>query len=191
MRTRGSPSSSPSPPRSPGRRPHQPWQPRSRSSRSRAPASLGIRWAPTGISGSPRSREEDRSHHDRGDRHGVPDPDVVQRTDGHRAGPTATCGSPRTAARRSAGSRPRRRDGVPRADRDAAPWIVVGSDDNLWFTENSASQIGRITTAGVVTEFVVARPRAADPLASRRGPTATSGSPSSTETGSAGSPRLA
>ncbi len=31
--------------------------------------------------------------------------------------------------------------------------IVSGSDGNLWFTEFSASKIGRITTAGVVTEF--------------------------------------
>ena len=28
-----------------------------------------------------------------------------------------------------------------------------GTDGNLWFTEYAASQIGRITTAGVVTEF--------------------------------------
>ena len=31
--------------------------------------------------------------------------------------------------------------------------ITAGQDGALWFTENSVSQIGRITTAGVVTEF--------------------------------------
>src|SRR5262249_56583218 len=31
--------------------------------------------------------------------------------------------------------------------------ITRGPDGNLWFTENSANRIGRITPAGVVTEF--------------------------------------
>jgi virginiamycin B lyase len=31
--------------------------------------------------------------------------------------------------------------------------IAVGPDGALWFTENSANQIGRITTAGVITEY--------------------------------------
>jgi streptogramin lyase len=34
-----------------------------------------------------------------------------------------------------------------------ADGIAVGCDNNLWFTEEDANQIGRITTAGVVTEF--------------------------------------
>jgi hypothetical protein len=33
--------------------------------------------------------------------------------------------------------------------------IVAGPDEALWFTENSANKIGRITTAGVVTEFAI------------------------------------
>jgi streptogramin lyase len=33
--------------------------------------------------------------------------------------------------------------------------IAVGSDANLWFTEPGGTKIGRITTAGVVTEFSV------------------------------------
>jgi streptogramin lyase len=33
--------------------------------------------------------------------------------------------------------------------------IAAGSDGNLWFTEDSANQIGRITPAGVVTEFPI------------------------------------
>ena len=32
---------------------------------------------------------------------------------------------------------------------------TAGPDGNLWFVENSANKIGRITTAGVVTEFAV------------------------------------
>ena len=32
--------------------------------------------------------------------------------------------------------------------------IVAGPDGNLWFTEfNGGNRIGRITTAGVITEF--------------------------------------
>ena len=34
--------------------------------------------------------------------------------------------------------------------------ITVGSDGNLWFTEFFVGKIGRITTAGVVTEFPAA-----------------------------------
>ena len=38
----------------------------------------------------------------------------------------------------------------------AAPdGIVSGSDGNLWFTEYHGNNIGRITTAGVFTEFAV------------------------------------
>lgn len=40
--------------------------------------------------------------------------------------------------------------------------ITVGPDGNLWFTEQGASKIGRITTAGVITEF---------PLPAGTGPT--------------------
>ena len=31
--------------------------------------------------------------------------------------------------------------------------IVTGPDGNLWFTEEGAAKIGRITTAGIITEF--------------------------------------
>src|SRR5207249_2283249 len=33
--------------------------------------------------------------------------------------------------------------------------ITAGPDGNLWFTESAGNQIGRITTAGVVSEFAV------------------------------------
>ncbi len=32
--------------------------------------------------------------------------------------------------------------------------ITAGSDGNLWFTEETSNKIGRITTAGLVTEFL-------------------------------------
>ena len=54
--------------------------------------------------------------------------------------------------------------------------IVAGPDGNLWFVENRSNKIGRRHPAGVFTEFACARPTAI-PEASRRGRTATSGSP--------------
>ena len=33
--------------------------------------------------------------------------------------------------------------------------ITAGPDGALWFTEYSANRIGRITTAGVITEYTV------------------------------------
>jgi streptogramin lyase len=43
------------------------------------------------------------------------------------------------------------------ANRSASPQsITVGADNNLWFTESSGNQIGRITTSGVVTQFTLA-----------------------------------
>ena len=39
---------------------------------------------------------------------------------------------------------------------DSGPWsITTGPDGALWFTESFANKIGRITTAGVITEFAV------------------------------------
>lgn len=41
---------------------------------------------------------------------------------------------------------------------DSAPsGIAAGPDGALWFTENRGTKIGRITTAGIVTEFPVPR----------------------------------
>ena len=37
------------------------------------------------------------------------------------------------------------------------PWgIAAGPDGNIWFTEDGAARIGRITTSGVITEFSLA-----------------------------------
>jgi streptogramin lyase len=42
---------------------------------------------------------------------------------------------------------------------EAFPYgITAGPDGNLWFTENDAGKIGRITTAGVVTQFSLSNP---------------------------------
>ena len=44
----------------------------------------------------------------------------------------------------------------PLSDDRASPAdITAGPDGNLWFTEGCAGRIGRITTAGVVTEFPI------------------------------------
>ncbi len=68
----------------------------------------------------------------------------------------------------------------------------AGTDGNLWFTEADANQIGRITPAGVITEFPV--PTANSRPTRYRAPvrTATSGSPrTAAPTRSAGSQRPA
>ena len=91
---------------------------------------------------------------------------------------TATSGSPNTVPTRSAGSRRPASSPSFRSPRPAAVprGIAAGPDGNLWFTENSANKIGRITTAGVITEFPI--PTAGSgPSVSRPARTATSGSP--------------
>ena len=73
-----------------------------------------------------------------------------------RPGPTATSGSRKSAATRSAGSpRPAPSPSFPSRQPQAARGITAGADGNLWFTEHDANQIGRITTAGVITEFPI------------------------------------
>ena len=65
-------------------------------------------------------------------------------------GPTGTCGSPRPTATTSGGS-PRRGTitEFPIPTADSAPYgIAAGPDGNLWFTEISGNNIGRITPAG-------------------------------------------
>jgi streptogramin lyase len=41
-----------------------------------------------------------------------------------------------------------------------ASFIITGPDHNLWFVEEAASKIGRITTSGVITEFPTLTPNA-------------------------------
>src|ERR1035437_2031101 len=51
--------------------------------------------------------------------------------------------------------------------RAASPMTVtLGPDNNLWFTENSGLKIGRITAAGVITEFPIAGAQALTGIAS-------------------------
>ena len=45
--------------------------------------------------------------------------------------------------------------------------MTVGPDNNLWFTEGAGKKIGRITTAGVVTEY---GPLATNPQFITKGP---------------------
>jgi virginiamycin B lyase len=47
--------------------------------------------------------------------------------------------------------------------------IVTGPDGNLWFTESLADKIGRITTAGVITEYPLAV-AGSDPIGIMSGP---------------------
>ena len=47
--------------------------------------------------------------------------------------------------------------------------ITAGPDGNLWFTEFSGNQIGRITTAGIITEFAIPTP-ASVPVGITAGP---------------------
>ena len=61
-----------------------------------------------------------------------------------------------SAATRSAGSpRPASSPSSPSPRPTAGLSIAAGPDGNLWFTETSGNKIGRITTAGVITEFSV------------------------------------
>ena len=101
-------------------------------------------------------RQQDRPHHAAGIDHGVPDPDAVRRSAGHRrSAPTATSGSPSAAPTGSAASRRRAcvtEFIVPTAD--TSPFgIAAGPDGNLYFTEYTGGRVARITTAGVITEL--------------------------------------
>ena len=42
----------------------------------------------------------------------------------------------------------------PRPTNDSGPALIItGPDGNLWFTETNVDNIGKITIAGVITEF--------------------------------------
>ena len=63
--------------------------------------------------------------------------------------------------------------------------IAAGPDGALWFTEPAANRIGRITTAGDITEFALPTADSECPARSPPARTARSGSPSATRTRSA------
>ena len=51
--------------------------------------------------------------------------------------------------------------------RDAPDRLSAGPDGNLWFTQFGVGKLGRITPAGVITQF---GPHAADPSGIAMGP---------------------
>jgi virginiamycin B lyase len=57
-----------------------------------------------------------------------------------------------------------RRDGphrVPLPNPSSSPRIIaVGSDGNLWFSEHTGNRMGRITPAGVISEYPIPTPNA-------------------------------
>ncbi len=59
--------------------------------------------------------------------------------------------------------------------------ITTGSDGNLWFTENASGQIGRITPAGVVTQFAL--PEVPPPAGSPAGTASTTPNPTAITAG--------
>ena len=125
-------------------------------------------------------RQQDRPDHARRGRSpSSPSPPPTATRSGSRPGPTATSGSPSSAATRSAGSRRRARSpSSPCPPRAASPYgITAGPDGNLWFTEADGDQIGRITPAGVDHRVPRRHRPTAVPTGSRPGRTATSGSP--------------
>ncbi len=63
--------------------------------------------------------------------------------------------------------------------------ITTGSDGNLWFTENAAGKIGRMTPAGVVTSFVL--PDVPPPEGSPAGTAGTTPNPTAIAAGPDGS----
>ena len=73
---------------------------------------------------------------------------------GSRRVRTATCGSPTTATTRSGGSpRPAWCRTSPAPASATPQGIAAGPDGNLWFANHGSNSIGRITPAGVVSNF--------------------------------------
>ena len=90
----------------------------------------------------------------RSGRHGVSDPHD-RALSASRPARTATSGSPKQRQQDRPDHPGRRRHRVPDSHgrQRALEHIAAGPDGNLWFTESGGNQIGRITPAGVVTEF--------------------------------------
>ena len=103
-------------------------------------------------------KQPDRPHHDRRRLHRVPDPDRREQSLRHRRRarrrplvhrePAPT----RSDASRPPASSPSSRSRPPGPARHV---IAAGPDGNLWFTEHGKNKIGRITPAGVFTEFPI------------------------------------
>ena len=133
---------------------------------------------PLGGHGGRRRRDREGHQGGRGDR--VPGP--------HRGRPERHRGRPgQQPLVRGSGGRPDRPHHAEREHhrvhapasrtRRGPSAIAKGPDGALWFTETAAGKIGRITTAGVITEYSAGSPGAASRRTSPTGRTATSGSP--------------
>ena len=105
---------------------------------------------------------------------------------GSRPGPTGPCGSPTSATTRSVGSPPPGWSPTTPTPASPAHGITAGPDGALWFTNDGNNSIGRITTAGVVTNYT--DPSITGPRRSRPGPTGPCGSPTPATTRSGASP---
>ncbi len=111
-----------------------------------------------------------RADHADGRHHRVRGADREQRADRHqrrrRRRPVVHRDAPRA---RSGGWRPTGRSPSSRR-RGVGPFaIAAGPDGALWFTEHVGNRIGRITTGGVLTEFIIPTANA-DPLGLATGP---------------------
>ena len=92
-----------------------------------------------------------------------------------------------TATARSGGSPPPGSSPTTPTRASAHPHgIAAGPDGALWFTNYGNNSIGRITTAGVVTNYT--DPSISDPHGIAAGPTGPCGSPTTATTRSGGSP---
>src|SRR3954467_12232651 len=61
--------------------------------------------------------------------------------------------------------------GIPPGPLAATPiGIAAGPDGNLWFTEFNAARVGRITPAGVITEYSAGISAHSEPLGITAGP---------------------
>ena len=92
-------------------------------------------------------------HHHRGG-HQLHRPRHRRARTGSPPGPTGRCGSPTPATTRSGGSPPPGWSPTTPAPASTSPeGITAGPDGALWFTNDGNNSIGRITTAGVVTNY--------------------------------------
>ena len=100
--------------------------------------------------------ESDRPHHDRRRLHRVSDPDRREQSLRHRRRPRrrALVHRKRRRTRSDASPPPASSPSSPSPPPGPAPhFITAGPDGNLWFTEQGKNKIGRLTPAGVFTEF--------------------------------------
>ena len=148
----------------------------------------GSRRAPTATSGSPSRRQQYRDDQPDDPRHRrVPHPrtlPICHEPEGITAGPDGNLWFTEYAGGQIGMIDPTTHAitefAIPNATSD--PYgIAAGPDGNLWFTEYGGNEIGMINpTTHAIAEFAVPDRRVRSRSGSRRAPTATSGSPSTT-----------